>query len=896
MRKTNHTFLIAGASAIALAFGGTANAQDATTASSDDTMAEAADETDAQTPAPADENVIVVSGIRQSLENALRAKRDSDQVLDAISAEDIGKFPDKNVGEALQRVTGVQISRTNGEGSGVSIRGASPDLNRVEMNGVSMLGTQSGSRAVDFRDIPVEFVNRLEVVKSVTPDMTEGGLGGTVRIITRRPFDSKEDSFIAGSAQGIYSEIGDTLDPKLALIGSKRFADDTMGILLSATYERRRIETHTTRTTGWRQITDPDTGELYDLDGNGNPDFFPEIPRYSEDVLDTKRIGLNGVFEYKPTDDLHAYVEGTYTRSKQDLEAPYFQLFSGGALVDAANSATGEDDTVSQVTYLNNGSAPYLNLRTIRGDITRYNWSAAGGVDYTPGQWEIGVRTSFSKAQIDNDYVNTTADVRGLDYLIVNYDNAEYAPEITLPFDYDDSSAINYVRVQHRPVLSTQEEFMAKGDVARNDLTDWLTQLKAGVQYRRTTLDNKQWDANIILDGYSDPSLLDEIQSYADLLVPIENEFFNTGSLGGFSVPAWLYDDGAFSSAIGVPDPYDNPTLSATYDVVEKNLAGYLQGSFTFDLGVPFYGVVGARVVQTKTTANGYQSAGGVFSPVSFDGDYVEFLPALNLRADIIPNKLLFRGSATEVLARPNPTDLAPRLTLDIVGFSGSRGNPDLQPYRARQYDAGLEYYIDSVSFVSATYFRKEISSFIERTTVNETYDGQVYAINLPVNGSAAVTVNGLEIGGQLSFSTFTDMAVVQNFGVIANFTYSKDSGYEGTDYFTGEQLPFPGLSRKSYNLSLYYEDDLFSLRGSYNWRSKYLINAVGRGNNPEFGEAAGQLDVSASVNVTDNISVFFEGVNLTDEMTIQNANSTYRRIFMETYGPRYYGGVRFRF
>ncbi|WP_230291995.1 TonB-dependent receptor [Croceicoccus sp. Ery5] len=884
MHITRHAVLIGTASAIALSMGAPAFAQ---SAGDDETMAQQAE--------PAADDVIIVSGIRQSLESALRAKRDSDQVIDAISAEDIGKFPDKNVGEALQRVTGVQISRTNGEGSGVSIRGASPDLNRVEINGVSLLGTESGSRAVDFRDIPVEFVNRLEVVKSVTPDMTEGGLGGTVRIITRRPFDGADDSYLAGSAQGIYSKIGDTIDPKLALIGSKRFADDTMGVLLSATYERRRIETHASRTTGWRQITDPATNEPYDLDGNGNADFFPEIPRYSQDALDTKRIGLNGVFEYQPNDDIRAYVEGTYTRSKQTLDAPYFQLFSGGALVDVDGTVAGEDDTVSQVTYLQNGQAPYLNLRTIRGDIQRTNWSAAGGFDYTPDDWEFGVRTSFSRAQNDNDYINTEADVRGLEYLIVNYDNSEYAPQITLPFDYDDASQINRIRVQHRPVLSTQEEFMAKGDIARNDLTYWLTQVKAGVQYRRTTLDNKQWDASVILDGYTDPTLLDEIQGYASNLVLTKNDFFNTGSLG-FDVPNWLYDDGAFSDAIGVPDPYDTPTLSATYDVEESNLAGYLQGSFEFDLGVPVHGVIGARVVQTKTTSNGYQSAGGVFTPVTFKGDYVEFLPALNIRADIIPNELLFRGSATEVLARPNPTDLAPRLTLDIVGFSGSRGNPGLEPYRARQYDAGLEYYIDSVSFVSATYFRKEISSFIERTTVNETYDGQVYAITLPVNGSQEVTINGIEIGGQLSFGTLTDMDIIKNFGILANYTYSKDSGYEGTDYFTGETLPFPGLSRNSYNLSLYYEDDLLSLRGSYNWRSDYLINAVGRGNNPEFGEAAGQLDVSASVNVTEKVSVFFEGVNLTDEMTVQNANSEYRRIFMETYGPRYYGGVRFRF
>jgi iron complex outermembrane receptor protein len=163
---------------------------------------------------------IVVTGIRQSLANALSAKRDSDQVMDAISAEDVGKFPDKNVGEALQRITGVQISRAGGEGSAVSIRGVDPGLIRVEVNGQSQLSSFAGdvagastNPAVEFRDIPAEFISRLEVVKSASADMTEGGLGGTVRLITRRPFDSRKD-YLAGSIQGVYGTLGHRMDPK----------------------------------------------------------------------------------------------------------------------------------------------------------------------------------------------------------------------------------------------------------------------------------------------------------------------------------------------------------------------------------------------------------------------------------------------------------------------------------------------------------------------------------------------------------------------------------------------------------------------------------------------------------------------------------------------------------
>ncbi|MGH8187917.1 MAG: TonB-dependent receptor plug domain-containing protein, partial [Steroidobacteraceae bacterium] len=174
---------------------------------------------------------VIVTGIRAGLRSSLEIKRESIRVVDAISAEDIGDFPDKNIGEALQRVTGVQISRQDGEGRGVSIRGADPGLNRVEVNGTTVLSeTVGGGRDVDFRDFPVEFISRLEVVKSATPDMTEGGIGGTIRVITRRPFDSDEP-YLAGSAQMVYSNLADEWDPKVALIGSRTFLNNTLGVL-----------------------------------------------------------------------------------------------------------------------------------------------------------------------------------------------------------------------------------------------------------------------------------------------------------------------------------------------------------------------------------------------------------------------------------------------------------------------------------------------------------------------------------------------------------------------------------------------------------------------------------------------------------------------------------------
>ncbi|WP_039996773.1 TonB-dependent receptor [Sphingomonas sanxanigenens] len=860
-------------------------------------------ETDAATQGEQD---IVVTGIRSSLQGALNAKRNSAQVLDAISAEDIGKFPDKNIGEALQRVTGVQLTRSDGEGSGVTIRGADPSLNRVEINGTSALSTTvGGGRDVDFRDLPSEFVNRLEVVKSATADMTEGGVGGTVRVITRRPFDNGGDPFLAGSAQVIYADIGDHMDPKFALIGSDTFADGTIGVLLSGTYENRNVESHQARTTGWKQDMDPRTPGVqgFDLDDNGMLDFFPDIPRYVMNRLETQRYALNGILEWRPSDDFKAYYEGNYTRSKQSVTSQFLQTGTTGGIVDTENSITGPDDTVSYLVYRNDPSQTVPNqlgvaYRNILGDITRTTFNSAIGAEWTTGKLTLTPKISYAKAKAYNNEINATASVLGMDSLIVDYRNEQQSPQIILPNDPTTTNGVNRLTVQRRPRYDQQEEYMGKLDAEYKPDGGFFTSFKAGGQWRRLTVDSKLFNTTTTLDGFSNPAVqsrIDEALGYSDIG---NTAFFHTGNLGfddGYQ--RWLNINEGVANFVGIPDPFGNQTFTDTWEVREQNIAGYAQASFEIDLGsVPLTGVVGARVVNTKTDTSGFLSAGGVVSPVAFDGEVTEFLPSINLKAELLPNKLFARATATEVMARPLPQQLAPRFTLDVVGLSGSRGNPELEPFRARQYDLGLEYYINRTSFASVTYFRKEIGSFIQNTTepYTDPTTNVVYNITFPTNGTQKVTINGVEAGLQVAFD-FLEVPVLKNMGVLANYTYSKDSGYEGRDVFTGAALPFQGLSRNSYNISAYYEDDVISLRGAYNWRSKYLIVAQGRGNNPEFGEAYGQLDASLNITLMPEVSLFLEGVNLLDATRKENANSVYRRTIVETFGRRVYGGIRFK-
>jgi TonB-dependent receptor len=266
------------------------------------------------------------------------------------------------------------------------------------------------------------------------------------------------------------------------------------------------------------------------------------------------------------------------------------------------------------------------------------------------------------------------------------------------------------------------------------------------------------------------------------------------------------------------------------------------------------------------------------------------------MRFDLSPS-LVGRMTAGKVLARPNPNQLAFRRTLDFVGLTGSRGNPNLQPFEAVQYDLGLEWYFSDDGFVSGALFRKEISSFITSTSVKEELDGSPgddsgneYTVSVPINGTNDVTINGIEAGVQYAFDFLPQP--FNGFGALLNVTYQEADGYRNFNTIIGEFTPFPGLSELSYNYSLYYENERFSARASYNWREEWLVNPAGRGGLPEYTEDFGTLDGSVSFNILPEVTVFLEAINLLNDNRIEH-NSPLRRIGNETYGKRYFLGVR---
>jgi TonB-dependent receptor len=888
---------------------------------------------------PGELEEVVVTGIRAGLRSSMEVKREAITVVDAISAEDIGDFPDKNLGEALQRITGVQISRQDGEGRGVSIRGAEPGLNRVEINGVTALSlTVAGGRDVDFRDLPVEFVSRLEVFKSSTPEMTEGGIGGTVRIVTRRPLDSAEP-YLAGSTQMVYSDLADEYDPKLAVIGSRTFLNNTLGILGAATYEERHLDSHTARTTGWLRRSPSATGpgatpgRGTDVNGDGTNDWIPEIPRYGLDRRDTKRPAFLGIVEWAPSDAVKVFAEGSYAKAREYVDSMYMQLAAASGLIDYANSVVGPDNTVTHLEVTPSAQFPTeLAYRNIGGSLEREQYTTALGGEWDLGAFQLDGRVTYASAEVQNDEKNSVATIFGVPRAIVDYNNSERAPNFTFPgVDTTTADAVNNLTAVFNPRTNSQEETSAQFNVEYQPESRWLTSIKGGVEVRELTMDSILFQRTIQLTsrtGIRSSGTINSVTVPQSVIADIINgnsgvneiRFFNTGDLGFDGIRYWndngdaTYDATIAAAGLGDLDPYGfNPNADTnnsyqnfldTWEVEEKTNAAYLQASFKFEeLAIPIRGTLGARYIDTETSSSGFSRLRinnvVTFPRASRDGGYSKWLPSLNLRFDL-SDELVGRMTAGKVLARPNPAQMALRRTLDTsVGRAGTRGNPNLQPYEATQYDLGLEWYFSRDGFMSATAFRKEISEFVINTTQYEEEDGSPgdrsdndFVITLPVNGGEKVTINGIEAGAQSAFDFLPQP--FNGFGALVNVTYQKDRGFKGRDVITQEQLPFPGLSRLSYNYSLYFENERFGARASYNWREKWLTNAAGRGALAEYAEDFGSLDASVSYNILPELTVFVEAINLLNDQRVEH-NSPLRRIFNETYGSRYFLGVRAR-
>ena len=811
------------------------------------------------------EEIVVTASYRDSLRSAASLKRDADRVLDAIVAIDIGKLPDSNVAEALQRVPGIQIDRERGEGTRVAIRGLSADLNRSEINRMTFAGT-SNSREADFRNIPSQFISSIEVVKSPTASMTDGAVGGWVYINTRRPFDAGgglQTAFTvkARGGPGNETDITNEYAPEYTL-----FVSNTFNEKFGASIMYNSVE-HDSRA----DILEDLFWSYRDQDLDGTEEFVPQLPRYYQYIVSEKRESITGTLQFRPSDDLEFILDAT--PSTRDGEASHFVNNFVTYFVPYSDiELTG--DTVTAFTN------PWQLFQVLSSEFdedretSTYSLSAAWDVSDTVSLTGLAGRSTGEWNQPLVNVVPQAFPLLGpFRFSQAGSDNI-WVTDLDLSTFAQDPLVFGVFQAIFSQQRIDQEEDLLQLDLEFARQAGPFSSFQTGVQYRTTSFDS----VGALTFKVTVPALINAMlgdAAYNDFLASvmrrIPGRFGDVYSNNPPGVPDtfWVADSSVVLKTLFTPeelrnvDNYDDSVkdYGRVWRIEEKISGIYLQANVDASIGnLPLTGNVGVRYVRTETDTSGFGN-GDVNDPRSFNNTYSEVLPALNLKLDL-NNRMLLRFAASGVIARPTITDLTPSLTYNSFTLIAAGGNVELDPFKATQADLIFEYYPNEGTALAVGIFYKDVDSYIETQTIQVDLfgDGQIYNYLTPVNGEGA-KIKGIELAANHSFAN--------GFGVAANYTYVDSTSLEESQ-ITGEPLPFPGLSKSSYNLTAFYEKGRISARVAYNFRDERLANSTSFGvlglTSALFTEDYASLDASINFAATPNFTLFVSGSNLTDE------------------------------
>lgn len=927
--------VLALSSAAAVLAAASAHAQDAAAA------ADPAPQTAAPEQDDGPSNEIVVKGFRASLNNALNMKRNETATIDAIKAEDVAEFPDLNLAESLQRIPGVAISRVNGEGRNISIRGLGPEYSRVRINGMEAIGTTGGTdnsggvnrgRGFDFNIFSSDLFNSLAVRKTATADVEEGSLGGTVDLQTARPFDYRKPTAVVQAAAS-YNDLARKAKPRVSTLLTTSTADGRFGVLLSVAYEERALVEEGANITRWTYggfnggfaPTSTIAGKTIAQINDTNPAtalYHPRIPGLVSYAIDQKRLGAALGVQFRPTEKTLISIDGLYSRLDGTRQESQFQAIS------FSRSGTGKPQTIirSGTVDANNniisGTFDNVDLRSqARYDkLTTDFYQLTGTLDQKIGEsLKFGAIVGYSSSQFRNP-IQTTVTIDAANTNGFFYDFSTRFPTIRPGVDIANVANFAFTNgtseVRIRPQTVDNSFTNAKG------FLEWTTspelKLKAGVDWRRFEYSSTEQRR---LSGETVVTTLTAAQ-----LAPLTNVFSGFGR--GLTIPSgtptsWVVPNlEAFQAYLNT---YSNPTYAtggvenatargSFVTVREEDLGAWGMAEFNLaNAGLPVRGDVGLRYVKTDQFSTGYASQGTAINLVSADRSYENWLPSANLVFDVTDN-LMVRFAAAKTIARAGIGSLTPGGNLNVSGGNRtfSSGNPDLKPTKSTNLDASIEWYPTRGAIYAVSAFQKDIGTFVQTLSTTVPYSSlglpnsllngttasptDAFIVSQPVNSKGGL-LRGFEVNVQQPFSFLPGF--LSNFGVLANYTYvSSDIEYlTSANGATTVKAPLLGLSKHAANGTLYYETKKFAIRGSVAYRSKYLTAVPGtEGNSYNGTNSTTNIDAQISYNVTENFKLSLEGINLTDALNDQFVDVSNRLNVLTHSGRQFVLGARLAF
>jgi TonB-dependent receptor len=939
----------AGVSTIALLAASHARAQDAAAPVPGAVLADGAQADDATIA-----EAIVVRGVRGSLLRSIQAKRDADTIVDAISAEELGKFPNRNVAEALANIPGVTVGRDGrGEGRSITIRGLGENFAITTLNG-RILPTDGPDRSFAFDVLPSEIISGAEVQKAVRASELEGSIGGNVDLRTARPLD-RPGLHASGAVEGQYNDLADKGGYKVSGVVSTTFADDTMGLMFGISYNKYKFRTDNLGEYSLADGTEAAYGVDFNRDGridpnqNGPAYIWPDYYSVGTVSGQRERIGSAGSFQWKPSSAFEVTIDGLYSRfnvKQHNYRSSNYlnPLGDDGSPRWDPNSISVDANNVVTGFSINDYTAEVLTTDEPRKSQT---WQLGAHVDWKPtDRLKIAFDGYYGKARDDTGGQNrfVVAGITGASAQFATRDGGLPDLDITIPGGRSLSEATNddfrahYIGIQGQNISDQTKGMKADGEYQVDSGVFKSIAFGAAWTSRKktvSTIDN-QYTTSCNFCGY--PFTFGELG--ADVVQPGSGSIL--GKLNGnfprdfprFDIDTYLAalsraennpailnpnscldDTGATVEGCALspyPAGYSNQVveadLPASYRITERTWAGYLMANLE---GEHWRADIGARLVATKVSSVGYGAsiasiiprAGTQDNAVTFNavepivggGDYVRLLPAANFSYDLAEG-LRIRLAASQAISRPSFGELSPAKDATSAQ-SGTyiiydAGNPNLKPTEANQLDLSLEFYPSNRLALTAALFYKHITNFVSTVPV----DVQITPTNQPANQQQSYpfveyqVING-DSANVYGLELGGQYFLDNGFGIQANLTYNRSRAKSG-DITTD----LPGAIPFSANAKLFYENHGISAQVSYSYQSRSTYaQSSSLAYLPVKEEPYHEMSASLSYDLTENFSVYVQGSNLLGSAIKRFNDLSNVPNFYEYSGRSFFFGVRGR-
>ena len=900
---------------------------------------------------------VTVTGIRASIEKSMTTKRNADTNIEAVTAEDVGKMPDKNIADALSRLPGVNVQYGGAlamdEAERVAIRGTSPNLNFVTINGHSLsagdwhLGDQAGSgRSVGFGLMPSQLIGQTIVYKTGRADVPEGGISGSVDIITRRPLDFAKSINGEISVGAAHATLADKTDPQVSGLFAWKNDSKTFGVLVQAFKEDRHLRRDGQEVFAYDVLTQAQATAAGQpqlagkrMSNSFNAAMFEGVRKRSGGFVDLQfkpsqsvELNLSGFKDQLKADN---YNSSAYALPSQLVRLGGYQIVN--PVVDG--------NVITSATLVRPAGSTTQVIGVEFDHFMRQGAKSTSQFFDLDGKWDVTETLSFKGRVGSTKGEGLTKSEPSMVFGMLNPASMTYSQTPGSPASYAVLDAagkpINMGNVSNfqlmsalaPAVTSTDKESYAHvdGDLKLGGNT--FTALKFGVRGTKHERQYDRWEGRYnIQDQAGGPNppftsvgggvLVGGAIPVSAQPVPASSYPSNWFSGGNANLPRdyFRYDTAqlqAWADANVNWDRTRNHNWTSGFHIKETNTAAYAMTEF--ELSPTFTGNAGLRYVQTKLESTSYQAVPaavcaalqpcsvpdaivgsrlGTYVPQTVQATQRDWLPSLNLRWDL-GRDLVARAALTRSLGRANYNELAGAVILDDLRGTGSSGNPNLKPITSNNADLTLAWYFAPRAMVSGGLFTQHVQNYVKAGTSQVDYfnitQGKVTTYTVTSRKGVTATINGLEAA--------VELPVAGGFGIGANYTYVDSKDQDG--------VALLGTSRNTYNLRGYYEDDKFSASLAWNYRSSYGYALLGDGTNTILRDGAGvatqynglnqysgygALSLSLGYKITPNLSVHFDGNNLNDPIRHTYYITENATGYFHQNGRQYFLALRMKF